>query len=81
MRPWTPRRRDLQRYKVTHAGTEKKRPRLAENTQPDPMQPRQLLRYRADCLVPHGQDKIEFGLDLVGGADADRARRDQRLCD
>jgi len=24
--PWTPRHRDLQRYKVTHDGTEKKRP-------------------------------------------------------
>jgi hypothetical protein len=26
MRPWTPRHTGLQRYKVTHAGTEKKRP-------------------------------------------------------
>ena len=26
MRPWTPQHNALQRYKVTHAGTEKKRP-------------------------------------------------------
>ena len=26
MRPWTPRHRDLQRYKVTHGGTRRKRP-------------------------------------------------------
>jgi hypothetical protein len=26
MRPWTPQRSGLQRYKVTHAGTEQKRP-------------------------------------------------------
>ena len=31
--------------------------------------------------MPHGQGKIEFGLDLVGGADVDRAHRDQRLRD
>jgi hypothetical protein len=29
MCPWTPRHRDLQRDKVTHAGTEKKRPASA----------------------------------------------------
>jgi len=28
-----------------------------------------------------GQGKIEFGLDLAGGGDVDRARRDQRLRD
>ena len=31
------------------------------------MQPGQRLRSRAGCLVPRGQGKIEFGLDLVGG--------------
>ena len=36
------------------------------------MQPRQLLRCHADCLVPRGQGKIEFGLNLVSGADIDR---------
>ena len=45
------------------------------------MQPRQLQGCRAGCLVPCGQGKIEFGPDLVGGADVDRARRDQRLRD
>ena len=29
--------------------------------------------------LPRGQGKIEFGLDLVGGADVDRTDRDQRL--
>jgi len=48
---------------------------------PDPDQHRQLLRCRAGGLVPRGQGKIEFGLDLVGGAGVDRARRDQRLRD
>jgi len=33
MCPWTPRHRDLQRYKVTHNGTAKKRARIAENPQ------------------------------------------------
>src|ERR1022692_4811923 len=31
MRPWTPQHNGLQRYKVTHAGTEKKRPPTAGN--------------------------------------------------
>ena len=45
------------------------------------MQPRQRLRCHAGCLVPRGQGKIEFGLDLVGGTDVDRTDRDQRLRD
>jgi len=48
---------------------------------PDPVQPRQRLRCHAGCLVPRGQGKIEFGPDLVGGADVDRTDRDQRLRD
>ena len=48
---------------------------------PDPVQPGQRLRCHAGCLVPRGQGTIEFGPDLVGGADVDRARRDQRLRD
>lgn len=31
--------------------------------------------------LPRGQGKIEFGLDLVGGAHVDRAHRNQRLRD
>ena len=33
MRPWTTQHDGLQRYKVTHAGTEKKRPASCENSQ------------------------------------------------
>jgi hypothetical protein len=45
------------------------------------VQPRQVLRCRVGCLVPRGRGKIEFGLDLAGGAAVDRARRCQRLRD
>jgi hypothetical protein len=48
---------------------------------PDHVQSRQRLRCHAGCLVPRGQGEIEFGLDLVGGADVDRTDRDQRLRD